>query len=62
MAVQMVVSLHVVVRIEFLGPLLALVNPARSGQPCSLQLAPLTQSVLALTQIFIYYYTYVHCS
>jgi hypothetical protein len=37
-AVQMVVSLHVVVGnfIEFLGPLLALVGPTRSSQLCSL--------------------------
>jgi hypothetical protein len=47
-AVQMVVSLHVVVGVEFLEPLLALVSPARL--------------VFALAQRFIYYYTLVHCS
>jgi hypothetical protein len=41
-AVEVIVSLHVVVRVEFLEPLLALVSP--------------TRSVLALAQRFIYYY------
>jgi hypothetical protein len=36
--------------IEFLGLLLALVNPTRSGWP-------LAQSLLTLAQRFIYYYT-----
>jgi hypothetical protein len=41
-AVEVIVSLHVVIRVEFLEPLLALVSP--------------TRSVLALAQRFIYYY------
>jgi hypothetical protein len=39
--------------IEFLGPLLALVNPTRSGQPHSIQSTPLIQSLLAPAQRFI---------
>ena len=41
-AVEVIVSLHVVVRVEILEPLLPLVSP--------------TRSVLALAQRFIYYY------
>ena len=41
-AVEVIVSLHVVVRVEILEPLLPLVSPTRSA--------------LALSQRFIYYY------